>query len=47
MFSALKGLIYLLCHEEVNAINTPIPLFYGERQFPSQNPRDGHLALIS
>lgn len=37
MFSALRGLIYLLCHEEVNAINTSIPLFHAERQFPSLN----------
>lgn len=40
MVSALKGLIYLLCHEKINAINTSIPLPYGERQFPSLNPRE-------
>lgn len=31
MFSALKGLIYLLCHEKINAINTSTLLLYGER----------------
>lgn len=39
MFSALKGLIYLLCHEKINAINTSI-LLHGEREFPHANPSE-------
>ena len=40
MFSALKGFIYLLCHEKINAINTSILLLYGERQFLSLDSRE-------
>lgn len=44
MFSVLKGLIYLLCHEKINAINTSI-LLYGEGEFPRANPREWPLSF--
>lgn len=39
MFSVLKGLIYLLCHEKIKAINTSI-LLCGEGEFPRAHPRE-------
>lgn len=47
MFSARKGLIYLLCRKKINTINTSIFLLYGGRWFPTLNSRKGSFGLDS